>query len=166
MIDGFVIRNSARTNPSNPFVELGPEFKKVIYKWSFNWIKTDKLKVESYWFASNFDRLATIFVASCPLQALSNLTAWRCLVMSGLGRILLLRYAFHIWVFFMWIMQIKSSSLFLLYWRATEPLLQNLVQGGRSRMESFLRTRLRSVWSCDSCSIAVTSSTISVYQEC
>nr|ACN50183.1 UDP-glucose pyrophosphorylase [Annona cherimola] len=27
--DGFVLRNSARTNPSNPSIELGPEFKKV-----------------------------------------------------------------------------------------------------------------------------------------
>ncbi|BBG98615.1 UDP-glucose pyrophosphorylase 2 [Prunus dulcis] len=27
--DGFVIRNKARTNPSNPTIELGPEFKKV-----------------------------------------------------------------------------------------------------------------------------------------
>ncbi|WOK92838.1 UTP--glucose-1-phosphate uridylyltransferase [Canna indica] len=29
MVDGFVIRNKARTNPSNPSIELGPEFKKV-----------------------------------------------------------------------------------------------------------------------------------------
>uniref|UniRef100_A0A2P2M0J3 UTP--glucose-1-phosphate uridylyltransferase n=3 Tax=Rhizophora mucronata TaxID=61149 RepID=A0A2P2M0J3_RHIMU len=27
--DGFVIRNKARTNPENPSIELGPEFKKV-----------------------------------------------------------------------------------------------------------------------------------------
>lgn len=27
--DGFVIRNVARTNPANPSIELGPEFKKV-----------------------------------------------------------------------------------------------------------------------------------------
>ena len=27
--DGFVIRNKARTNPANPSIELGPEFKKV-----------------------------------------------------------------------------------------------------------------------------------------
>ncbi|KAK9106490.1 hypothetical protein Syun_022501 [Stephania yunnanensis] len=27
--DGFVIRNSARSNPANPIIELGPEFKKV-----------------------------------------------------------------------------------------------------------------------------------------
>ncbi|XP_034207522.1 UTP--glucose-1-phosphate uridylyltransferase isoform X2 [Prunus dulcis] len=27
--DGFVIRNKARTNPANPTIELGPEFKKV-----------------------------------------------------------------------------------------------------------------------------------------
>jgi hypothetical protein len=29
LVDGFVIRNPARTNPSNPSIELGPEFKKV-----------------------------------------------------------------------------------------------------------------------------------------
>ncbi|PWZ54042.1 UTP--glucose-1-phosphate uridylyltransferase 2 [Zea mays] len=28
LVDGFVTRNSARTNPSNPSIELGPEFKK------------------------------------------------------------------------------------------------------------------------------------------
>ncbi|KAL3525080.1 hypothetical protein ACH5RR_013452 [Cinchona calisaya] len=27
--DGYVVRNKARTNPSNPSIELGPEFKKV-----------------------------------------------------------------------------------------------------------------------------------------
>ena len=27
--DGQVIRNPARTNPANPSIELGPEFKKV-----------------------------------------------------------------------------------------------------------------------------------------
>lgn len=29
LVDGFVTRNSARANPSNPSIELGPEFKKV-----------------------------------------------------------------------------------------------------------------------------------------
>ncbi|CAD6252157.1 unnamed protein product [Miscanthus lutarioriparius] len=28
LVDGFVTRNSARTNPSNPSIKLGPEFKK------------------------------------------------------------------------------------------------------------------------------------------
>ena len=27
--DGYVIHNPARTNPANPSIELGPEFKKV-----------------------------------------------------------------------------------------------------------------------------------------
>jgi UTP--glucose-1-phosphate uridylyltransferase len=27
--DGAVVRNTARVNPENPIVELGPEFKKV-----------------------------------------------------------------------------------------------------------------------------------------
>ncbi|KAM0942148.1 putative UTP--glucose-1-phosphate uridylyltransferase [Dioscorea sansibarensis] len=29
LVDGFVIRNQARSNPVNPTIELGPEFKKV-----------------------------------------------------------------------------------------------------------------------------------------
>jgi UTP--glucose-1-phosphate uridylyltransferase len=29
LVDGFVIRNPARQNPTNPSIELGPEFKKV-----------------------------------------------------------------------------------------------------------------------------------------
>lgn len=29
LVDGFVIRNKARTNLANPSIELGPEFKKV-----------------------------------------------------------------------------------------------------------------------------------------
>ncbi|GMI64834.1 hypothetical protein HRI_000152700 [Hibiscus trionum] len=29
LADGYISRNSARTNPENPFIELGPEFKKV-----------------------------------------------------------------------------------------------------------------------------------------
>jgi len=29
LVDGFVIRNKARANPTNPSIELGPEFKKV-----------------------------------------------------------------------------------------------------------------------------------------
>ena len=29
LADGLVTRNSARANPANPAIELGPEFKKV-----------------------------------------------------------------------------------------------------------------------------------------
>ncbi|GMI77029.1 UDP-glucose pyrophosphorylase, UDP-GLUCOSE PYROPHOSPHORYLASE 1 [Hibiscus trionum] len=29
LADGYISRNSARANPENPFIELGPEFKKV-----------------------------------------------------------------------------------------------------------------------------------------
>jgi hypothetical protein len=32
LVDGYVIRNPARVKPSNPSIELGPEFKKVIVK--------------------------------------------------------------------------------------------------------------------------------------
>lgn len=31
LVDGFVLRNKARKNPSNPSIELGPEFKKAGY---------------------------------------------------------------------------------------------------------------------------------------
>lgn len=31
LVDGFVLRNNARKDPSNPSIELGPEFKKAGY---------------------------------------------------------------------------------------------------------------------------------------
>lgn len=37
--DGFVIRNKARTNPANPTIELGPEFKKVNSYCSWRWCR-------------------------------------------------------------------------------------------------------------------------------
>ncbi|CDY43138.1 BnaA05g32480D [Brassica napus] len=50
LVDGFVIRNSARTNPSNPTIELGPEFKKVFnflsrFKSIPSIVELDSLKV-------------------------------------------------------------------------------------------------------------------------
>jgi UTP--glucose-1-phosphate uridylyltransferase len=45
LVDGFIIRNPARTNPSNPSIELGPEFKKV----------------NSYFF-KQFKRIALLFL--------------------------------------------------------------------------------------------------------
>uniref|UniRef100_A0A7N0UWV3 UTP--glucose-1-phosphate uridylyltransferase n=1 Tax=Kalanchoe fedtschenkoi TaxID=63787 RepID=A0A7N0UWV3_KALFE len=57
--DGFVIRNPARTNPANPSIELGPEFKKVSnflsrFKTIPSIIELDSLKVVGdVWFGAN-----------------------------------------------------------------------------------------------------------------
>ncbi|CAN6218661.1 unnamed protein product [Urochloa humidicola] len=56
--DGFVIRNPARTNPANPSIELGPEFKKVgnflaRFKSIPSIVELDSLKVSGdVWFGS------------------------------------------------------------------------------------------------------------------
>ncbi|KAF9623603.1 hypothetical protein IFM89_003393 [Coptis chinensis] len=58
LADGFVIRNEARTNPANPSIELGPEFKKVgnflsRFKSIPSIIELDSLKVTGdVWFGS------------------------------------------------------------------------------------------------------------------
>ncbi|CAM8924691.1 unnamed protein product [Rhodiola kirilowii] len=57
--DGFVIRNPARSNPENPSIELGPEFKKVSnflsrFKSIPSIIDLDSLKVVGdVWFGAN-----------------------------------------------------------------------------------------------------------------
>ncbi|KAJ6738434.1 UTP--GLUCOSE-1-PHOSPHATE URIDYLYLTRANSFERASE [Salix koriyanagi] len=59
LVDGFVIRNPARTNPANPSIELGPEFKKVAnflsrFKSIPSIIELDSLKVSGdVWFGAN-----------------------------------------------------------------------------------------------------------------
>ncbi|KAL9392214.1 hypothetical protein Peur_016134 [Populus x canadensis] len=59
VVDGFVIRNSARTNPANPSIELGAEFKKVAnflsrFKSIPSIIELDSLKVAGdVWFGAN-----------------------------------------------------------------------------------------------------------------
>ncbi|KAB5560807.1 hypothetical protein DKX38_005764 [Salix brachista] len=59
LVDGFVIRNPARTNPANPSIELGPEFKKVAnflsrFKSIPSIIELDSLKVAGdVWFGAN-----------------------------------------------------------------------------------------------------------------
>ncbi|KAI5591206.1 hypothetical protein BDE02_04G063400 [Populus trichocarpa] len=59
VVDGFVIRNPARTNPANPSIELGPEFKKVAnflsrFKSIPSIIELDSLKVAGdVWFGAN-----------------------------------------------------------------------------------------------------------------
>ncbi|PIA63931.1 hypothetical protein AQUCO_00201330v1 [Aquilegia coerulea] len=58
LADGFVVRNPARTNPANPTVELGPEFKKVSnflsrFKSIPSIIELDSLKVTGdVWFGA------------------------------------------------------------------------------------------------------------------
>ncbi|KAF2547150.1 hypothetical protein F2Q70_00024076 [Brassica cretica] len=62
LVDGFVIRNSARTNPSNPTIELGPEFKKVAnflsrFKSIPSIVELDSLKVSGdVYFGSSVTR--------------------------------------------------------------------------------------------------------------
>ncbi|KAI5648185.1 hypothetical protein M9H77_34190 [Catharanthus roseus] len=56
--DGYVVRNPARTNPSNPAIELGPEFKKVAnflsrFKSIPSIVELDSLKVSGdVWFGA------------------------------------------------------------------------------------------------------------------
>ncbi|RDY03274.1 UTP--glucose-1-phosphate uridylyltransferase, partial [Mucuna pruriens] len=56
--DGFVIRNQVRTNPENPTIELGPEYKKVSnflsrFKSIPSIVELDSLKVEGdVWFGA------------------------------------------------------------------------------------------------------------------
>ncbi|XP_073011789.1 UTP--glucose-1-phosphate uridylyltransferase [Typha latifolia] len=59
LVDGFVIRNKARVNPSNPSIELGPEFKKVgnflgRFKSIPSIVELDTLKVSGdVWFGAD-----------------------------------------------------------------------------------------------------------------
>ncbi|KAL1211479.1 UTP--glucose-1-phosphate uridylyltransferase 2 [Cardamine amara subsp. amara] len=59
LVDGFVTRNKARSNPSNPSIELGPEFKKVAnflsrFKSIPSIVELDSLKVSGdVWFGSS-----------------------------------------------------------------------------------------------------------------
>ncbi|KAJ6809870.1 UTP--glucose-1-phosphate uridylyltransferase [Iris pallida] len=59
LVDGFVTRNKERTNPANPSIELGPEFKKVgnfltHFKSIPSIVELDSLKVSGdVWFGSN-----------------------------------------------------------------------------------------------------------------
>ncbi|KAJ3689187.1 hypothetical protein LUZ61_018351 [Rhynchospora tenuis] len=58
LVDGFVLRNPARTNPANPSIELGPEFKKVgnflnRFKSIPSIVELDSLKVSGdVWFGA------------------------------------------------------------------------------------------------------------------
>lgn len=57
LVASFVTHNSARTDPSNPSIELGPEFKRLGVPWSFKSIPSivelKSLKVSGdVWFGS------------------------------------------------------------------------------------------------------------------
>lgn len=68
--DGYVIRNPARTNPENPSIELGPEFKKVgdflkRFKSIPSIIELDSLKVSGdVWFGSNVVLKGKVVIAA------------------------------------------------------------------------------------------------------
>ncbi|XP_021888036.1 UTP--glucose-1-phosphate uridylyltransferase [Carica papaya] len=70
LADGFVIRNEARTNPANPSIELGPEFKKVgnflsRFKSIPSIIELDSLKVTGdVWFGANIILKGKVTIAA------------------------------------------------------------------------------------------------------
>ncbi|GJM99489.1 hypothetical protein PR202_ga16590 [Eleusine coracana subsp. coracana] len=70
LVDGFVIRNPARTNPSNPSIELGPEFKKVAnflarFKSIPSIVELDSLKVSGdVWFGSGITLKGKVTITS------------------------------------------------------------------------------------------------------
>ncbi|WVZ78164.1 hypothetical protein U9M48_025921 [Paspalum notatum var. saurae] len=72
LVDGFVTRNSARTNPSNPSIELGPEFKKVgsflgRFKSIPSIVELDSLKVSGdVWFGSGIVLKGKVTITAKP----------------------------------------------------------------------------------------------------
>ncbi|KAK8588665.1 hypothetical protein V6N12_023089 [Hibiscus sabdariffa] len=72
LVDGFVIRNKARANPTNPSIELGPEFKKVgnflsRFKSIPSIIELDSLKVTGdVWFGAGIVLKGKVTIAAKP----------------------------------------------------------------------------------------------------
>uniref|UniRef100_A0A0E0CDX3 UTP--glucose-1-phosphate uridylyltransferase n=1 Tax=Oryza meridionalis TaxID=40149 RepID=A0A0E0CDX3_9ORYZ len=72
LVDGFVTRNPARTNPSNPSIELGPEFKKVgcflgRFKSIPSIVELDTLKVSGdVWFGSSITLKGKVTITAQP----------------------------------------------------------------------------------------------------
>lgn len=72
VVDGFVIRNKARTNPANPSIELGPEFKKVAnflsrFKSIPSIVELDSLKVSGdVWFGSGVVLKGNVNITAKP----------------------------------------------------------------------------------------------------
>ncbi|XXG87339.1 hypothetical protein AAC387_Pa11g2052 [Persea americana] len=76
LVDGFVIRNEARTNPENPSIELGPEFKKVgnflsRFKSIPSIIELDSLKVSGdVWFGAGIKLKGKVTITAKPGEKL------------------------------------------------------------------------------------------------
>lgn len=72
LVDGFVIRNKARANPSNPSIELGPEFKKVgnflrRFKSIPSIVDLDSLKVSGdVWFGERVILKGNVTISASP----------------------------------------------------------------------------------------------------
>ncbi|KHF98696.1 UTP--glucose-1-phosphate uridylyltransferase [Gossypium arboreum] len=72
LVDGFVIRNKDRANPTNPSIELGPEFKKVgnflsRFKSIPSIIELDSLKVTGdVWFGAGIVLKGKVSIAAKP----------------------------------------------------------------------------------------------------
>ncbi|KAJ6813017.1 UTP--glucose-1-phosphate uridylyltransferase [Iris pallida] len=72
LVDGFVIRNKERTNPANPSIELGPEFKKVgnfltRFKSIPSIVELDSLKVSGdVWFGSSIVLKGNVSITAKP----------------------------------------------------------------------------------------------------
>lgn len=70
--DGFIIRNKARTNPANPSIELGPEFKKVgnflsRFKSIPSIVDLDSLKVSGdVWFGAGIVLKGKVSITAKP----------------------------------------------------------------------------------------------------
>ncbi|XP_027078599.1 UTP--glucose-1-phosphate uridylyltransferase [Coffea eugenioides] len=70
--DGYVVRNEARKNPTNPTIELGPEFKKVgnflsRFKSIPSIVELDSLKVSGdVWFGSGITLKGKVTIAAKP----------------------------------------------------------------------------------------------------
>ncbi|KAA3471442.1 UTP--glucose-1-phosphate uridylyltransferase-like [Gossypium australe] len=76
LVDGFVSRNSARANPENPSIELGPEFKKVSnflsrFKTIPSIINLDSLTVTGdVWFGAGIVLKGKVKIAAKPGEKL------------------------------------------------------------------------------------------------
>ncbi|KAL0359931.1 UNVERIFIED_CONTAM: UTP--glucose-1-phosphate uridylyltransferase [Sesamum angustifolium] len=76
LCDGFVTRNLARTNPENPSIELGPEFKKVAdflsrFKTIPSIIELDSLKVTGdVWFGAGVTLKGKVTITAKPGEKL------------------------------------------------------------------------------------------------
>ncbi|XP_010247457.1 PREDICTED: UTP--glucose-1-phosphate uridylyltransferase-like [Nelumbo nucifera] len=76
VVDGFVIRNNARSIPANPSIELGPEFKKVgnflsRFKSIPSIIELDSLKVTGdVWFGANITLKGNVTIDAKPGEKL------------------------------------------------------------------------------------------------